>query len=43
MVGMGSMMFHEYDDVDLDIVWDTVKIDLPRLIALLEPSIPQEE
>ena len=25
MVGMRNIMIHEYEDVDLDIVWDTVQ------------------
>ena len=40
---MRNIMIHEYDDVDLAIVWDTVENDLPRLVALLEPVIPPEE
>ena len=43
MVGMRNIMIHEYDDVDLTIVWDTVQNDLPTLIALLEPLIPSEK
>lgn len=37
MVGMRNLMIHDYDDVDMDIVWDTVHRDLPELLALLEP------
>jgi len=36
-------MIHDYDDVDLQIVWDTVKKDLPSLVALIEPVIPRED
>ena len=43
MVSMRNIMIHEYDDVDLTIVWDTVQNDLPTLIALLEPLIPSEK
>jgi uncharacterized protein with HEPN domain len=43
MVSMGHIMIHEYEDVDLGIVWDTVQNDLPPLISLLEPLIPKEE
>jgi len=42
MVSMRNIMIHEYEDVDLDIVWDTVQNDLPPLISLLEPLIPKE-
>ena len=43
MVSMRNIMIHEYEDVDLSIVWDTVQNDLPPLITLLEPLIPKEE
>ena len=40
---MRNIMIHEYEDVDLGIVWDTVQNDLPPLITSLEPLIPGEE
>ena len=43
MVSMRNIMIHEYEDVDLGIVWDTVQNDLPPLITLLDPLIPKEE
>ena len=33
---MRNILIHDYDDVDLDIVWDTIHRDLPPLIARLE-------
>lgn len=36
MVSMRNVMIHEYDDVDLVIVWETIKNDLPQLVELLE-------
>ncbi len=36
MVGMRNIMIHEYDDVDLVIIWETVNNDLPPLIDALE-------
>jgi uncharacterized protein with HEPN domain len=36
MIGMRNVMIHEYDDVDMAIVWATVKKDIPALIKLLE-------
>ncbi len=36
MVGMRNVIIHEYDDVDLVIVWETVHNDLPPLIDALE-------
>jgi uncharacterized protein with HEPN domain len=43
MIGMRNLLIHEYDDVDLSIVWDTVKSDLPALINALEPLVPVKE
>jgi uncharacterized protein with HEPN domain len=43
MVGMRNIMIHEYEDVDLDIVWDTVQSDLPPLANLIAPLIPEEK
>ena len=34
--GMRNRMIHVYDDIDMDIVWETVQQDIPRLISLLE-------
>ncbi len=36
IVGMRHRLIHGYDAVNLDILWDTVQIDLPPLIARLE-------
>lgn len=36
MIGMRDLMIHDYDDVDLEIVWNTVQRDLPRLLAQIE-------
>ena len=35
--------FTPYFDIDLRIVWDTVHINLPVLIAQLEPLAPPED
>ena len=43
MIGMRNLLIHEYDDVDLSIVWDTVRIDLPALINAIEPLVPVAE
>jgi len=42
VVGMRNRLIHGYDMVDLDILWDTVKDDLPRLIEALERVVPPE-
>ncbi len=43
MTQMRNLVIHQYDDVDLSIVWDTVHNDLPPLIAALEQIVPPEE
>lgn len=40
--GMRNRLVHEYDDIDLDIVWDTVQSSLPPLIAELEKIVPSK-
>jgi uncharacterized protein with HEPN domain len=39
MVSMRNIMIHEYDDIDLEIVWGTVQNDLPSLIESMEKII----
>jgi uncharacterized protein with HEPN domain len=39
MIAMRNLMIHEYDDVDMGIVWDTIRNDLPPLIAALSRLI----
>ena len=36
IVGMRNRLAHGYYDVDLDVVWNTLTVDLPPLIAELE-------
>lgn len=42
VVGMRNKLIHGYDRVDLDILWDTVTDDLPRLVEELEKAISSE-
>ena len=43
IIGMRHRLVHGYFEVDLQKVWDTVRNDLPTLIAKLEPLVPPEE
>jgi uncharacterized protein with HEPN domain len=36
ITAMRNILIHHYDDVDLDVVWETVQRDLPALIDSLE-------
>ncbi len=40
IIAMRNRLTHPYFDVDLQVVWDTVTVDLSQLIALLEPLVP---
>lgn len=40
--GMRNRLVHEYDDVNLNIVWDAIQSTIPRLIAELKLRIPPE-
>ena len=35
-IGMRNRLIHGYDSVDLEVLWDTIEVDLPPLIAELE-------
>ena len=39
IVGMRNVLIHEYDSIDLNRVWETVKRDIPKLEEYLK-SIP---
>jgi len=43
IINMRNRLIHAYFDVNLDIVWQIVKTDLPDLIKALEEIIPPEE
>ena len=39
MKGMRNLLIHEYDEIDLKEVWNTVKNDLPVLIKEIEKIV----
>jgi uncharacterized protein with HEPN domain len=41
VVGMRNRVIHEYDRVDLAVVWETVRRDLPPLITAIEGVVPR--
>lgn len=36
IIGMRNRLIHGYDVIDYDLLWDTIKTDLPPLISKLE-------
>lgn len=43
VVSMRNRLVHAYFDVNLDILWDTVAVDLPQLIDDLENALAGEK
>ena len=42
IIGMRHRLVHAYFDINLDVLWRTVQHDLPALIAVLKPLVPEE-
>ncbi len=41
--GMRNRIIHEYFNIDLSIVWETINSDIPALLEQLERIVPPEE
>lgn len=39
MTGMRNLLIHDYDEVDMYLVWQTVQKDLPDLLSRIEKAI----
>ena len=42
MAGMRDILIHNYDDIDLNAVWNVVTNSIPELIAKIKSIIPSE-
>ena len=40
VAGMRDVLAHDYDDMDLLIVWECATIEIPALIRQIEPLVP---
>lgn len=40
IIGMRHKLVHDYDRIELDVVWETLTVDLPALVAYVEPLVP---
>jgi len=40
LINMRNLMIHEYDHVDLAVVWDTIQNHLPAIIQSIAPLVP---
>ncbi|MFP4192601.1 MAG: DUF86 domain-containing protein [Candidatus Hydrogenedentota bacterium] len=41
IIGMRNRIVHAYFDIDLDIIWQTVRHELPAMLPRLEALLPQ--
>ena len=41
VAGMRDVLIHQYDDVDLEEVWKTIRVEIPGLTAQLEALAPR--
>ena len=42
ITGMRHKIVHDYFSIDMDIVWDVAKYELPKLMPLLAAHLPKE-
>lgn len=42
IIGMRNRLVHGYNQVDLDVLWDTIEFDLPPLITKLQQILESE-
>lgn len=43
IAGMRDIITHQYDRLDLDIVWQVIQRNLPELLRAIEPLLPAQE
>lgn len=43
IAGMRDVLIHSYDRVDLNRVWDAAIEEIPLLLAVIAPMVPQRE
>jgi len=43
IIGMRNILTHQYDKVDVEVVWDAINQDIPELMTLLQPLLTTEQ
>jgi uncharacterized protein with HEPN domain len=43
IIGMRNRLIHEYDALDLEVIWDTIQLALPSLIQSLEAILASKD
>ena len=39
MIGMRNIMAHQYDNIDIDILWDVIHKSVPEMLEKVEPLV----
>jgi uncharacterized protein with HEPN domain len=42
IVGQRNVLIHDYGDVDDELVWNLVDLEIPKLVSILERLVPPE-
>ena len=42
LAGLRDRLVHDYKNIDLDILWDVVSVEVPALLVSLEPLLPKQ-
>ena len=43
IAAMRDKLIHDYDEVDLDIVWMTATQEVPMFLSMIEPLVPMDD
>jgi uncharacterized protein with HEPN domain len=43
LAGLRDRLVHDYRNIDLDILWDVVSVEIPALLMSLEPLLPERD
>lgn len=43
LAGLRDRLVHDYRNIDLDILWDVVSVEIPVLLTNLEPLLPERD
>jgi len=43
LIAFRNVLIHQYDEINLELVWQVIERDLPGLVAALEPLVPPEQ
>jgi uncharacterized protein with HEPN domain len=42
IAGMRDIIIHQYDRINFEVVWDVTQDNIPRLLAMIAPLLPEE-